>query len=60
MFSFICSLKELILDRNELADLPNEINELPHLKYLSLAGNRFTDIPFSKTMRAFTVTVSIK
>lgn len=56
MFLFY-SLKELILDRNGIKDLPHEIAELKNLRNISLAGNCLGSLPPFFNMRALTLTV---
>lgn len=52
------SLKELILDRNGIKELPYEFVELKNLRNISLAGNCFTSLPSFFNMRALALTVT--
>ncbi|PBC33237.1 Protein phosphatase [Apis cerana cerana] len=49
-------LKELILDRNGIKELPYEFVELKNLRNISLAGNCFTSLPSFFNMRALALT----
>jgi Leucine-rich repeat (LRR) protein len=52
-------LRELILDRNDIKELPDEIRELRQLQHISLAGNLIEILPaFLLEMRALAIAVS--
>lgn len=53
------SLKELILDRNGIKELPAEIGLLKELKSISAAGNNIEILPIFLNMRALNL-VTIK
>lgn len=52
---FFFSLRELTLDRNEIKELPGEVELLKELKSISIAGNKLTDVPSFLKMRALTL-----
>lgn len=52
-----CSLKELILDRNGIKDLPNEVTRLKNLRNISIVGNLLSAAPCFFNMRALALTV---
>ncbi|KYN40431.1 Protein phosphatase PHLPP-like protein [Trachymyrmex septentrionalis] len=49
-------LKELILDRNGIKDLPDEVTRLRNLRNISLVGNLLNTVPSFVNMRALTLT----
>lgn len=54
-----CRLKELILDRNDIREVPEEVGKLGDLQHLSLADNLVEILPgFILEMRALALTVS--
>ncbi|KAK0090491.1 hypothetical protein PV325_013397 [Microctonus aethiopoides] len=51
------NLKELILDRNEIKNLPNELGLLKELTNISLADNQIEDLPSFLKMRTLSLDV---